>query len=108
MPAEGEDTYAYRGRKYGASAQDTDIQTARMTQLGAQEGFTFDYFEGMKIVNTQDAHILLDYARDFGLQTELNLRLVAAFYSERKDISDRDVLRAEVQNIGLNVNDSLL
>ncbi|SPY29557.1 Uncharacterised protein [Photobacterium damselae] len=34
----------------------------------------------MKIVNTLDAHILLDVARSIGKQTELKLRFFSAFF----------------------------
>ena len=67
-----------------------------MTELGAELGFTFDYFDGMKIVNTRDVHILLEYAKEFGKQTELKLRLFEAFFSERKDVSDRQILTQEI------------
>tara|TARA_B100000929_G_scaffold282994_1_gene263603 strand:+ start:623 stop:1267 length:645 start_codon:yes stop_codon:yes gene_type:complete len=107
MSAQGEISYDYRSRKYGATKEDTDRQTAYLTRLGAEEGFTFDFFDGIKIINSQDAHILLDYAKDFGLQTALNLRLVSAFYSERKDISDRDILHKELLTVGLNADEAI-
>ncbi len=107
MPAEGEDAQAYRTRKYGATAEDSTRAFANMTRLGEEVGFKFDYFDEMKMVNTFDAHVLLDYAKEKGLQTELNLRLVAAFYSERKDISDRKVLSKELDTVGLNVDEAM-
>lgn len=107
MSAQGEISYDYRARKYGATKEDTDRQTAYLTKLGAEEGFTFDFFDGIKIINSQDAHILLDYAKEFGLQTALNLRLVSAFYSERKDISDRDILHKELLTVGLNPDEAI-
>ncbi len=73
-----------------------------MIQLGAELGFHFDYFDDMRIVNTRDAHVLLDYAKEKGKQTELNLRLISAFFSERKDISDREILILELEGIGLD------
>ena len=56
----------------------------------------------MKIVNTRDAHVLLDYAHEQGLQNELKQRLFAAFFTEHKDVSDRAVLLAEAQSVGLD------
>jgi len=61
----------------------------------------------MKLVNTQDAHILLNYAREFGLQTKLNVRLAEAFFGEQKDISDREVLDQELGSVGLNADEAL-
>jgi len=107
MSAQGEISYDYRARKYGATKEETDKQTAYLTKLGAEEGFTFDFFDGIKIINSQDAHILLDYAKEFGLQTALNSRLVSAFYSERKDISDRKILHKELLSVGLNADEAI-
>jgi predicted DsbA family dithiol-disulfide isomerase len=73
-----------------------------LTTLGAECGFEFDYFDGMKIVNTRDAHVLLDFAREQGLQHQLKQRLFTAFFTERQDVSDRAVLLAEAQSVGLD------
>jgi len=107
MSAQGEVSYEYRARKYGATREETNRQTAYISQLGTEEGFTFDFYDGIKIINSQDALILLEYAKEFGLQTELNSRLVAAFYSERKDISDRDILYKELLSVGLNADEAI-
>jgi predicted DsbA family dithiol-disulfide isomerase len=78
-----------------------------MAEVGAELGFTFDYFDDMKIVNTRDAHVLLDFAKEQGKQTELKMRLVSAYFSERKDVSDRDLLLQELKNVGLNTEGAL-
>jgi len=107
MPMEGEPAQLYRARKYGASIEDTLRSQTHLTKLGKELGFTFDFFEKMKLVNTQNSHILLDYAREFGLQTKLNIRLAEAFFGEQKDISDRRVLSRELSSIGLNADEAL-
>jgi len=107
MPTEGEDAQIYRARKYGASPEDTLRSQAYLMKLGAELGFTFDFFEKMKLVNTQDAHILLDYAKEFGLQTKLNIRLAEAFFADQKDISDREILDQELRSVGLNAEEAL-
>ena len=45
---------------------------------------------------------MLEFAKDYNLQTALKLRLFAACFSEQKDISDRDVLIKEVAAVGLD------
>jgi len=107
MPSEGEEAQTYRARKYGASSEDTKLAQANLTKLGAELGFKFDFFDKMKLVNTQDVHILLEYAKTFGLQTQLNVRIAKAFYGERKDISDQAVLRQELESVGLNADEAL-
>lgn len=102
MPPEGEELRAHVLRKYGAKRKDSDKARAHISALGAEYGFEFDYFDGMKIVNTRDAHVLLDYAHEQGLQNQLKQRLFAAFFTEHKDVSDRAVLLAEAQSVGLD------
>lgn len=108
VPAEGEDRQEYRIRKYGISAADGAVAEAQMTERGAELGFKFDYYDGMRVVNTNDAHILLDYAKEFRKQTELKMRLFESFFSERKDVSDRKILSQELQAVGLSAEDALL
>jgi len=103
MPVEGESVLEHIANKYGASLEDQKRSQESMTQFGAALGFKFDYFDEMKVVNTRDAHILLEYAKEFGKQTELKMRFMAAFFSERKDISNRKILLQELESIGLNV-----
>lgn len=102
MPEQGENLRAHVQRKYGAERDESDKARANISALGAEYGFEFDYFEEMKMVNTRDAHLLLDFAHEKGLQHQLMLRLFAAFFSEHKDVSDRAVLLAEAQSVGLD------
>lgn len=107
MPAEGEEIVDHMSNKYGMTPDESIRTLTNMTELGAEIGFTLDFFDGMKMVNTRDVHILLDYAKASGKQTELKMRLFEAFFSERKDVSDRLILTREIQRVGLNADESL-
>lgn len=107
MPPEGENVQEHIAHKYGSSLEDQKRSQEHMADVGAELGFTFDYFDEMKIVNTRDAHILLDFAKEHGKQTELQMRLVTAFFSERKDVSNRDVLKQALLDTGLNAEEAL-
>ncbi|MDB1124977.1 DsbA family oxidoreductase [Vibrio algarum] len=102
MPAEGEGLRQHVARKYGSSAEDSARAKDNITKQGAESGFEFKYFDDMKMVNTFDAHILLEYAKEKGKQTELKLRLFSAFFTEQKDVSDRNILTEELNSIGLD------
>lgn len=102
MPEEGQNVQEHITEKYGASVEDQKLSQKRMTDFGLELGISFDYFEDMRMVNTRDAHILSEYAKENGKQTELYMRLVTAFFSECKDISDRKVLIEELKAVGLN------
>ena len=61
----------------------------------------------MRKPNTLNAHVLLDYAKRFNKQTELTVRLQSAYFSERKDIGNRDILYAELKKVGLNADEAI-
>ncbi len=108
MPAEGENVREHITRKYGSTPEEGKRLEENITELGAELGFRFDFFNEMKIVNTRVAHILLGYAKDYGKQTELKMRLFEAYFNERKDISDRQMLIQQLQHVGLSSDEALL
>ncbi len=103
MPAEGENLRDHLMRKYGSSAEDSAKVHDNITAMGAEYGFKFNYSDDMRVVNTRDAHILLGYAFEQGLQHALKQRLFTAFFTEGKDVSKRDVLLAQAQAVGLDL-----
>lgn len=107
MPAEGQLLEEHIREKYGSTPQDQRAMQQRMTAAGSAVGFTFEYFDAMRMANTFAAHVLVEYAREFGKQTELQLRLMTAFFSERQDVSQRAVLRQALQDVGLNAEEAL-
>ena len=107
MPEQGEELRAHVARKYGSSKAESDNARANIKQAGAKYGFNFDYADDMKMVNTLDAHILLDYAHQVGKQTELKMRLFSAFFTEHKDVSNREVLIKEAETVGIATEQSL-
>ncbi|MEP0073163.1 MAG: DsbA family oxidoreductase [Marinomonas sp.] len=106
MPSEGEVLSAHSARKYGSTPESSAQFRVEMTARGKEVGFDFDYFQDMKIVNTRDAHVLLEYAKEQNLQTEMKLRLFSAFFTEHKDVSDREILIKEAEAVGLDVNEA--
>lgn len=102
MPAQGQDVEEHITEKYGSTPEQQKESQERMTDFGAELGFKFDYFKGMRMANTFDAHVLLDYAKTNGKQTELKMRLMNAFFGERKDVSNRDILKQELEAVGLS------
>ncbi len=107
MPAEGQNIQEHITEKYGSTLEQQKTSQQRMVDAGNEVGFTFDYFDGMRMANTFEAHVLLEYAKAFGKQTELKMRLTTAFFSERKDVSKRDVLKQVLLDVGLNAEEAL-
>jgi len=107
MPPEGQDLTEHIAEKYGSTVEQQQASQQNMTDIGEELGFKFDYFEGMRMANTFDAHVLLEYAKNFGKQTELKMRLITTFFTERKDVSDRAVLKEALIAVGLNADEAL-
>ncbi|MFV9550486.1 DsbA family oxidoreductase [Algibacter sp. PT7-4] len=107
MPKTGQNVTEHISEKYGATIEQQKASQQHMADIGESLGFKFDYFNEMRMVNTFDAHILLDYAKDFGKQTELKMTLTKAFFSERKDVSDRNILKQALLTVGLNADEAL-
>ena len=102
MPPEGQDLQQHIMQKYGVSAEQSQAARTQLTELGADLGFAFDYFDGMRAVNTFQAHQLLHWAEEQGKQNALKLALFEAFFSRREDVSDEAVLLAVADRVGLS------
>jgi predicted DsbA family dithiol-disulfide isomerase len=95
MAPEGEDTAEHIARKYGSTPEQSRINRSRLADIGNSVGFAFNYGEGMRIYNTFNAHKLLTIfgsERGWRAQTALKMALFAAYFQDRRDVSDVDVL----------------
>ena len=98
----GENLREHLAAKYGTTLEGSIKARENLTEMGAELGFKFDYFDEMKTYNTFKAHQLLEYAKEQGKHTEMKLRLFSAFFGERKVIDDIEVLVAEADAVGLD------
>ncbi len=102
MPEDGQDLREHLAQKYGSSPEQSQAARARLSALGDSLGFTFDYSDGMRMVNTFRAHQLLHWAGEQGRQTALKLALFEAFFSRREDVNDPAVLAEVAGRAGLD------
>ena len=107
MPPEGQNLREHIAQKYGTTPEQSGAARDRLTALGQSLGFTFDYFDDMRMVNTFRAHQLLHWAGEQGRQTELKLELFASFFSRREDVNDANVLAATAGRAGLSVAEAM-
>ena len=107
MPAEGQNLKEHIAEKYGSTDAQQNESKQRMIEAGEELGFTFNYFDEMRMSNTFDAHVLLEYAKDFGKQTELKMTLTKAFFTDKKDVSKREILKQALLDVGLNADEGL-
>jgi predicted DsbA family dithiol-disulfide isomerase len=101
MPLEGQDLREHLAQKYGTTVAQSQAVRSRLIDLGESLGFKFDYYDGMRMYNTFAAHRLLHWGGQRGKQTELKMALFRAFFSQRKDVSDYEVLAAVAGSVGL-------
>lgn len=107
MPQEGINADQYLMKKLRLSPKGLKQNRASVTKTGEVSGFTFNYFDEMKKPNTFYSHVLLDYAKEFNKQTELKIRLQESYFSERKNIGNRDVLSSLLKEVGLNAAEGI-
>lgn len=107
MAEEGENLQEHVAAKYGTTPEGSRKARARLTELGASLGFTFDYADDMRMVNTFRAHQLLHWAESLGQGHQMKMALFAAFFTERRDVNDPQVLADVAASIGLDREEAL-
>ena len=94
--------YASRlAAKYRTTHKGAREMIDRMVAVGRSVGLELR-FDRVLPTNTFAAHRLLTWARGFGLQTELEERLFAAYLHEGLLISDHDVLTGLAEGVALD------
>ena len=90
-PTAPQDLAARLASRYGMSTQEAADRNFQMTELAAESGLAFR-LDIAKPANTFDAHRVLHVARADGRESEAKERLLAAYFSEGRVISDTDTL----------------
>ena len=104
MPPEGQNRNDYIREKYGLSKEQGDANRQNLIARGKELGYEFVFAEEGRVYNTFDAHRLIHWARESGLQTQLKLALFDLFFQQQGNPSDHDDLLHCVDNVGLEVD----
>lgn len=107
MAEEGENLRDHLAAKYGTSPEDSVTARQRLTALGAELGFTFNYADDMRMYNTFRAHQLLHWAGTHGRKHALKLALFGAFFGEGRNIGDPRILADRAADVGLDRSEAL-
>jgi predicted DsbA family dithiol-disulfide isomerase len=102
MPVEGQDIVDHLAQKYGSSRDQLLRNQEALRARGAELGFTFDMAKRSRVYNTFDAHRLLHWAELEGRQRELKRALFAAYFTDGRNPSDREVLIELATQAGLD------
>lgn len=101
MPSEGRDFRSVLERKFGGWNR-AERMFERIQAMGREDDLVFD-FDAIEVApNTADAHRLVLWAQDRDAGDAMATRLFRAYFSEGKNVSDRDVLVGCAADIGLD------
>jgi len=106
LAPEGEDVGEHLARKYGSTPEQMKQNQEAIRQRGADVGFTFNLDRRQRIYNTFDAHRLLHWAETQGRQGELKRALLGAYFTDGRNVSDREVLVAAAAQVGLEAGEA--
>jgi len=102
MPESGETIASYFKRQMGWDDRKLLDYQKSLLETASAAGVTIDFSKRVKYFNTKKAHLLMHFAEGFNKQTELNERLIKAYFEEGLDISNIDVLSDLAVQIGLD------
>jgi predicted DsbA family dithiol-disulfide isomerase len=103
MPQEGINRKEYRTRKFGSWERSLELD-AKLVAVGKTEGIDFVFEQIQRTPNTLDSHRLIWLAGKEGIQDAVVEALFGAYFTEGKDISNRQVLIDVVAGARLDRN----
>lgn len=105
MESNGQNLREHLMEKYGISEQDSVNARERLQKVGEELGIRFNFSDDSRIYNTMDAHRLLTFAAKHDKQNGLKQALFSAYFTEQKNISERQVLLDVTQELGLETDE---
>ncbi len=106
MPDVGQNLREHICEKYGTTVEQSIEARQRLTAVGKEVGFNFQFGDQSRMVNTFKAHQLLHWANVKGQENALKLALFSAYFTEQLDINDSGVLISIVESIGLDAEEA--
>src|SRR5262249_31167984 len=101
MPKEGISRRNYRTKKFGSWERSQELD-ARVIAVGTEEGIHFAFNRIEWTPNTLDAHRLIWLAEKQGVQDAVVEALFRAYFTEGRDIGNRQTLLDVAVKVGLD------
>lgn len=101
MAREGQDRAEHIQQKYGLTSEQGKSNRQNLIDRGRLEGYEFNFPEDGRVYNTFNAHRLIHWAQQHGLQTELKLAFFDLYFQQAGNPSCDDELLACVADVGL-------
>jgi len=102
MAPEGQNMREHLAEKYGSTPEQSAANRTQLRNLGQSLGFSFNFTDDTRMVNTFRAHQLIEWAQEQDKQTEMKLALFAAHFTDGRNVSDTATLAAIAGEIGLD------
>jgi predicted DsbA family dithiol-disulfide isomerase len=102
MGAEGQNIGEHIQEKYGSTPEQSQKNREVIRARGADVGFAFRTDSNSRIYNTFDAHRLLHWAGEEGLQLPLKEALFKVYFTDGGNPSDHGQLAQIAESVGLD------
>lgn len=103
IPPDGLDRKAYMRKKFGEDGRLEQVHD-RLRALGAEEGIAYAFDKIERAPNTLDAHRLIRWAAQAGVQDAVVERLFSLYFEEGRDIDDRKLLVEVARQAGMDAD----
>lgn len=102
LAADGQDHLEHITAKYRISADEARANREQIRARAASVGFTMNRDDASRVYNTFDAHRLLAWAKEKDAQAALKEILLKAYFTDGKNVADREVLAELAGQAGLD------
>jgi len=102
MADAGEPIATYFSRQMGWDADRLFSYQRSLVATAAKAGVEIDFSKRTHYYPTRNAHLLMHWAHQFNIQTELNEHLIDTYFKDGEDINDFNVLLNVASKIGLD------
>ena len=97
---ENNDLYSYLSKMKGMNRTDIENNFNRLAEQGKTLNIDFQFAKA-KVMNSRNAHKLIQFAKNQHLQNEIEEALFYAYFTEGKNVQDENILEEIAINIGL-------
>lgn len=107
MGPEGQELREHVIEKYGVSVEESVSTRERIVDIAKPLGFDINFTDDSRIYNTFNAHKLLHWAEQKGVQHQLKLALFSAYFTDGVNVSDTEKLLNVVESVGLDKDEAI-
>ena len=97
----GQDFYQAFAEAKGLSLDEVQTMFQRVAEMGREAGALI-HFDRAKNANTFDAHRIMQYAKEQGLDAAFFARIYQAYFTDGDVISDHHTLQRAAEDVGLD------